>query len=244
MQKDRPLQLDTGNVIAARMTQPLIFRASQIGELEIRYFRLAPDLLGGFFTIHEENFLQGGEAKEKGPVRLFTTAHAAARHFAELLTAPRNGNPIDMRGKMLDVIVAALAEELARQHDSHDRRGNASERFLEIITSLPAAEIQNCTVAELAGKCGCSERHFTRLFRGHFGFSVRAKQTEMRLQRALRLLRDSDEKILYVAIESGFRHLGLFNAMFKRRFGMTPSEWRRQLSDQPTARRGARLSLE
>ena len=29
-------------------------------------------------------------------------------------------------------------------------------------------------------------------------------------------------------MDSGYRHLGLFNAMFKRRFNMTPTEYRRQ----------------
>ena len=57
---------------------------------------------------------------------------------------------------------------------------------------------------------------------------LRAHQTELRLQRALQLLADADAKIINVAYESGYRHLGLFNAMFKKRFGVTPSEWRRQ----------------
>ena len=31
-----------------------------------------------------------------------------------------------------------------------------------------------------------------------------------------------------MAYDSGYRHLGLFNAMFKKRFGMTPGEWRQR----------------
>ena len=50
----------------------------------------------------------------------------------------------------------------------------------------------------------------------------------MRLQRARQLLVHSNAKIINVAYESGYRHLGLFNAMFKKRFGVTPSEWRQQ----------------
>ena len=57
---------------------------------------------------------------------------------------------------------------------------------------------------------------------------LRARQIELRLQRARQLLGDSDAKIINVAYDSGYRHLGLFNAMFKKRFGVTPSEWRRK----------------
>jgi len=30
-----------------------------------------------------------------------------------------------------------------------------------------------------------------------------------------------------VAASCGYRHLGVFNALFKKRFAMTPTEWRR-----------------
>ena len=48
------------------------------------------------------------------------------------------------------------------------------------------------------------------------------------MQRAQQLLVESEDKIINVALESGYRHLGLFNAMFKKRFGVTPSQWRQQ----------------
>jgi hemolysin activation/secretion protein/AraC-like DNA-binding protein len=83
-------------------------------------------------------------------------------------------------------------------------------------------------LTELAGQLHCSKRHFSRIFSEEFHIPLRARQTELRLQRARQLLLESDAKIINVAFESGYRHLGLFNAMFKKRFGVTPSQWRRQ----------------
>ena len=93
---------------------------------------------------------------------------------------------------------------------------------------MPDAELATRSLPQLAGQLPCSERHFSRLFREQFGVPLRARQTELRLQRARQLLQDPGIKIINVASESGYRHLGLFNAMFKKRFGMTPSEWRQQ----------------
>ncbi len=62
----------------------------------------------------------------------------------------------------------------------------------------------------------------------------RARQIELRLQRARQLLAESNAKIINVAYDSGYRHLGLFNAMFKKRFGVTPSEWRQQNAGKKT----------
>lgn len=100
-------------------------------------------------------------------------------------------------------------------------------RFLELIQSMAETELLNHSPAELAARCGCSARHFARLFRDHFGTSVRSKQTQLKLEKAQRLLAESDAKVLKVAFDVGYRHLGLFNALFKRHFGVTPTEWRR-----------------
>jgi AraC-like DNA-binding protein len=51
---------------------------------------------------------------------------------------------------------------------------------------------------------------------------------EMRLLKAVTLLRDPNAKVINVAQECGFNHLGLFNASFKRRFGTSPGLWRNQ----------------
>jgi hypothetical protein len=41
------------------------------------------------------------------------------------------------------------------------------------------------------------------------------------------LLRDANAKVINVAEECGFNHLGLFNTCFKRRFGTSPGQWRK-----------------
>ena len=54
---------------------------------------------------------------------------------------------------------------------------------------------------------------------------------EIRLLKAVSLLRDRSVKIIHVAEQCGFNHLGLFNACFKKRFGNTPSRWRKGASN-------------
>jgi AraC-like DNA-binding protein len=83
-------------------------------------------------------------------------------------------------------------------------------------------------VEELAHKFGFCRRHLNRLFHQHFGLSISRLRMEMRLLKAVTLLRDPDAKVINVAQECGFNHLGLFNASFKRRFGTSPGLWRNQ----------------
>jgi AraC-like DNA-binding protein len=93
-------------------------------------------------------------------------------------------------------------------------------------------------VGELADKFSCSRRHLNRLFHQHFGFSVAALRMEMRLLKAVSLLREPDAKVINVAEQCGFNHLGLFNICFKRRFGNSPGQWRKLTSQAEGQRAG------
>jgi AraC-like DNA-binding protein len=86
-------------------------------------------------------------------------------------------------------------------------------------------------VEELAKKFNCSRRHLTRLFHQHFGVSVGALRMEMRLLKAVSLLADPEAKVIDVAEKCGFNHLGLFNTCFKRRFGSSPGQWRKSVTE-------------
>jgi AraC-like DNA-binding protein len=129
----------------------------------------------------------------------------------------------------LRIVAEIFDPALAGNMPSTGSGSSAADRFRQFVATMPEFELINYSPAELARLCGCSSRHFNRLFWKHFGASVRARQTELRLLRARQLLGSTDGRIVQVAFQSGYRNLSLFNSLFKRRFGMTPSEWRRQL---------------
>jgi hypothetical protein len=45
--------------------------------------------------------------------------------------------------------------------------------------------------------------------------------------KAVSLLRNPREKVINVAEQCGFNHLGLFNTCFKKRYGTSPGQWRK-----------------
>jgi AraC-like DNA-binding protein len=102
------------------------------------------------------------------------------------------------------------------------------EHIAQIFEQLSVHEILNLSVGELANRFSCSRRHLNRLFHQYFGFSVAALRMEMRLLKAVALLRDPNAKIIHIADQCGFNHLGLFNSCFRRRFGASPGEWRKR----------------
>jgi transcriptional regulator GlxA family with amidase domain len=106
----------------------------------------------------------------------------------------------------------------------------APQRFRQLIASMPEGEFIHYSPEQLSRLCGCGTRHFNRLFHQQFGESPRARQTRLRLLKARNLLASSSAPVRQVALDCGYRSLSLFNSLFKKRFGLSPSEWREQES--------------
>ena len=82
------------------------------------------------------------------------------------------------------------------------------------------------TVAEVADRVDFSESHFMRYFKENMGTSFVDYLRDYRLTMAARLLLVSDDTILSVAEEVGFENLSNFNRAFKKKYGVTPREYR------------------
>ncbi len=123
----------------------------------------------------------------------------------------------------------SIIEELLRAvKGSQGSNGDISLRVMAILGALQQQELQSLTVDELARRCGCSRRHLARLVREQCGGSLSAIVNRVRLEKAAELLLDPNRKIVDVAPDCGFNHLGSFSKRFRERFGLTPAAWRRQ----------------
>ena len=101
------------------------------------------------------------------------------------------------------------------------------QHVTRLFEELSVAEITESSARDLAKQLGCSKRHLNRIFHDYFGLSFAALRMEMRMLRAVSLLRDPDIKVILVAEQCGFNHLSLFNSCFKRRFGLSPGQYRK-----------------
>lgn len=83
------------------------------------------------------------------------------------------------------------------------------------------------TIAEVAELVDFSESHFMRYFKETMGTSFIDYLNEYRLTIAARLLQGSESSILSVAEDVGFDNLSYFNRAFKKRYGVTPGQFRK-----------------
>ena len=83
------------------------------------------------------------------------------------------------------------------------------------------------TISEIADRVDFSESHFMRYFKENMGTSFVDYLRDYRLTMAARLLLVSDENILSIAEEVGFDNLSYFNRAFKKKYGVTPRDYRK-----------------
>src|SRR6185503_10413543 len=184
---------------------------------------------------------QTGKAR-RNRVHVFNVNHDISRDFALFceLRVDKNG-PV-ARSHLLQIAVRVLTQEAPVAVGDEAAFLPASKRAQLLFRQLCETELLEQSPAELATRCGCSVRHFNKLFRGYFGISLRVRQRELKLVKARQLLAETNMRVIEVATAIGFREQGLFSSAFKRRFGMTPSQWRRDCADtvpggQPEAHR-------
>lgn len=79
-----------------------------------------------------------------------------------------------------------------------------------------------------AEQASLSEFHFIRLFKEIVGKPPSEYMGERRLTHACSLLRDSNATIQEVAIDCGYLNASAFARAFRRRFGTSPGQFRRE----------------
>jgi hemolysin activation/secretion protein len=222
-------ELNPGDMVVIGPPTQFAIRASQLGILKLEFFLVLPQFLYGLVTLTEWRQLEEASKQPHPKLAHYSAAEPPAQKFTRL-AAQRQRDCLSSRSTMLQLWAASISHLLPPVNTTTGELIQLRDRFRELIGKMSEAELATSSLQELAEKLHCSERHFSRLFREEFKISLRERQTELRLQRARQLLADSNSKIINVAYESGYRHLGLFNAMFKRRFGLTPSAWRQKNS--------------
>ncbi|MCW0233442.1 MAG: helix-turn-helix domain-containing protein [Ferrovibrio sp.] len=101
------------------------------------------------------------------------------------------------------------------------------ERAARLIVREGALDGENASVEILAARLGIGARHLARLFAHHLGASPLQLAKTARIQRAKRLLDETDLPMTEVALQAGFRSLRRFNSVFAEVYRRPPSAIRR-----------------
>lgn len=155
---------------------------------------------------------------------------------AELATTWRHAPQVDAEkgravARLLDMFARYL-QGLGREILA-DRPPAPRAPWLEQIeTFLRENADRRVALREVAARVNLSPCHFCAVFKRQTGLTFTAYRNRLRLERAAELLHEPGRRITDVAFEAGFDSIPYFNRAFRRRFGCSPTEYRRRVATE------------
>lgn len=127
--------------------------------------------------------------------------------------------------KCLDTILTLVLD--AEPPDDPDASPTvlAPWRLRKVMDAITHAQ-PGLSVTELARLVELSPDHFSRAFKSATGRSPHQVISEMRIERAKALLRDSSLSMTELALELGFSSSAHFSSRFRQLTGLSPTEWK------------------
>ena len=122
-----------------------------------------------------------------------------------------------------------ILEALAACQD----RPRTQEQLLMMLKQVVKAAIsenldRTLNLQEIAARLKVSREHLSRIFRERTGITPREFAAEERMQYAVRLLRDSFLNCEEIAERAGYSGAVSFSRAFRKRFGYSPAQYRKQ----------------
>lgn len=101
-------------------------------------------------------------------------------------------------------------------------------KYMKSILEYIDQDVQNVTLNSVADKFSLSTAHFSRMFKKQTGTNFSDYVTDKRLEHACHLLVTTDMKISDIVSTMGYQNVNYFNKIFKLKFNITPSQYRKQ----------------
>ncbi|HEY4067229.1 MAG TPA: AraC family transcriptional regulator [Burkholderiaceae bacterium] len=153
--------------------------------------------------------------------------------LSEMLREIRRGCP---NGTLFaESLSVGVALHLCRTRGLHappaaGERGQLSRWQWSHLRELIESELTgDLSLSTLAASVNLSRPHFVRLFRNTAGTSPHRYIMQMRVERARRMIQGSDLPLVAIAAEAGFASQSHLGRIFRKTYGVTPGEARKQL---------------
>lgn len=107
-------------------------------------------------------------------------------------------------------------------------QARATDRFADLAAWMVANLKKDLSVEVLAARAHLGARHFSRRFAQVFGMTPAAYVEQLRLDEARKRLGAPGQTVDSVAASVGYASADSFRRAFERRFGLAPSQYRKQ----------------
>lgn len=126
--------------------------------------------------------------------------------------------------ELLSLLVSATeaGESKVLPPDYHQELFERTNNVIESNYNRPLS------IAEIADQIGYSKNYFTHIYKENFGKTPKQYYEEIKLNKAESYLQNANISVTEISHTLGFDSIHEFSRFFKRKTGLSPSEWRKE----------------
>ena len=129
---------------------------------------------------------------------------------------------------LFGMLILMYTEFVRRSSDKEEVKDKSQEKVRDILLYVKQHFREEITTQSVASEFGYSREHFSRLFKRFADISFKQYLSEYRLFQAANDLYTTDKKMAEVALDNGFPDEKGFYSSFKKKYGLTPLEYKKQ----------------
>lgn len=148
--------------------------------------------------------------------------------FEEMLREYEKNSPYKefiLQGMLFRLLTTIWEERLMVEGNYF--KSPLSEPILNAIYRMEKDYAGQITLEEVATEVGFSAAHFSRVFHTQLGMSFTDYLSNVRIQHVKEQLIRTDKSITEIALSTGYCHGDYLATQFKRKVGMTPTQFRK-----------------
>ena len=131
-----------------------------------------------------------------------------------------------VRDDILKILILLTRSENATVPEAHPDSEKLS-KINESMNYICHHFTESMTLCQLASIAGLSRTYYCSVFKALNGITPWDYINIKRVEHSMKLLQESDETVLDIALQSGFNNTANFNRIFKKTTGLTPGEYRK-----------------
>ncbi len=176
---------------------------------------LEPDMAAALWALNEQSrWLHFHDQHEEGQ-HLFRKLHLE-------FSSRRPGYAASLCASAIELLIMIFRSLTPQKQVNHLSVSWINE-LLSYMRSNCGAELH---AGEIAAQLGMSGRHFQRSFKKLTGMTFLESIQNIRIDQSCQLLLSTTDKISHIAAVVGYQDIKYFNALFKKKTGVTPRQYR------------------
>lgn len=139
---------------------------------------------------------------------------------------------LTIKSKLYELFYVFFSECFEKIDYDTTLKNNTTKNIKAILDYISENYMNSITIEELSESVNLSKHYFMRFFKKYMGTTCIEYINDYRLNIATNLLLTTNAQITEIATSIGITNLSYFNRIFKKKYNMTPKEYRRNLENK------------